>query len=74
MYTLTWRGKGRSLMISVFGCPPAGFLLEDVLREARRSPGGRLDVEFDLRSADPLILDEVAAIREALSPALAAAA
>jgi hypothetical protein len=74
MYTLTWRGEGRSLLISVFGCPPAGFLLEDVLREARRSPGGSLDVRFDLAGADPSILDEVAAIREALAPPLAAAA
>ncbi len=67
VYTLTWQRPKRALKIAVYGAPPAGFLLEDVLREARQAGSEGLNVEFDLRQADACVLDEVTAIREALA-------
>jgi hypothetical protein len=74
VYTLTWQGPKKALKIAVYGAPPAGFLLEDVLREARQAGSEGLDVEFDLRQADARVLEEIMAIREALATPCARAA
>ncbi len=74
VYTLTWQGPKKALKIAVYGAPPAGFLLEDVLREARQAGSEGLDVEFDLRQADASVLEEITAIREALATPCARAA